>query len=209
MIARGRRRRQDGSLRSDGSWGGSWGGSGWALDGRVMTSLVSREDPQISSPPAGVHGKRERAVWGKERIRDVGHLRAPVVWVPAWGQVPPWAWSPLRGQGNRMELGAFGRAGCGGQRAKRRRRSLAPLGPRVLGPPLLHGSVSSPPDTPPASAACPQVTSEQSGSARVAKPLGKGGGGLDMELLFWLATRCFPLALALFAYPRPLLSARG
>lgn len=202
MIAQGRRRRRDGSPGSDGSWGGSWGGSGWALDGRVMTSLVSRKDPQISSPPDGVRGKRERVVWGKERIWDLGHLRASVVWVPAWGRVPPWAWPPLRGWGNRMELGPFGRAGCGGQCAKRRHRSLAPLGPRVLGPPSLRGSVSSPPDTPPASAACPQVTSEQSASARVAKPPGRGAGA-------WTWSR-FPGWLhGVFPLPWPCLLTRG
>lgn len=164
-----------------------------------MTSPVSGEDIQISRSAVGVCGKRV----AEERIRGVGHLRASVVWVPAWGHVPPWAQSPLRGQGTSMELGPFSWAGCRGQHAKRQCRSLTSLTPGVLGPPITAWLSPLLPPSP----ACPQVTSEQAGGAREANPLARGSPGHGAALV--AGYTCFCLALAMFAHPGPLLSARG
>lgn len=170
-----------------------------------MTSPVNRGDTQISRSLVGTYGKRERVDWEKESIWGLGHLQASVVCVSAWGRVPARAQSPLRVRGDKMELGPFSRASCKGHHAERWHGSLTSFASCVSGPPLLCGSIHLPAAA--ASQTCPWVTSEQAGGAREANPLLRGNPGHGAALL--AGYTCFHLALALFAHPGPLLSARG
>lgn len=168
------------------------GSSSQADDGREMMSAVSRADTQITRSPVVVCGKRNRGRWGKERIRDLGHLRASVVRMPSSGKGPPCAQSPLRGLENRTGLGPFSRTSRGGQHGKRRCRSLASFHPCVGIP--IPALLRLPPLPVPVS---PRSTQAMPGWQSLWQ-----GGALGMKLLSWLAAR-------VFALPWPCLLTRG
>lgn len=186
--------------------GGTGTGSGWMHDGRAMTSPVSEEDTRISRCPIGVCWQEGEGWLGKGE--DLGHgaprsISGPganLGTCPSLGSVPTQGLGEQDGAGSPQQ-GRLWRAVC--QEAMQE--------PRIPRSPCARTPIAtwlhpSPPATLPA---CPRITSEQAVRQCQRSKTSGEGGALDVKLLSQLATRVFCLALALFAHPGSLLSARG
>lgn len=164
-----------------------------------MTSPVSGEDIQISRSAVGVCGKRvgEGEDSRSGAPQSISGLGARLGTCPSLGSVPAPGPGDQHGAGS-LQLGWLQRAAC----QKAMQKPHIPHSRHAGTPHHCMAPLLLPP-----SPACPQVTSEQAGGAREANPLARGSPGHGAALV--AGYTCFRLALAMFAHPGPLLSARG